>query len=72
MYLNELGNGLNGGSTLKIPVQVTNSITSPLTSALSQNILINCGYYASVNSISYVHKETPLANSEKKRLVLGI
>ena len=65
MYLNELGNGLNNGSTLKIPVQVTNSITSPVTSALSQNILVNCGYYASVNSVSFVHKESALANSEK-------
>ena len=30
MYLNELGNGLNSGSTLKIGVKVTNSITSPV------------------------------------------
>lgn len=64
-YLNELASGLNNGSTLKLPIQLSTTITSPVTSALSQNILINSGYYSSMNSVTFVHKETPLANSSK-------
>jgi hypothetical protein len=64
-YLNQLAQGLNNGSTLKIPVTMTNSITSPVTSAQSQNILVNCGYYSSINSVTFVHKESALVNSEK-------
>lgn len=64
-YLQELATGLNNGSTLKIPVQVYNSITSPVTSALTQSILVNCGYYSSMNSVSFVHKESALVNSAK-------
>ena len=65
LYLEQIAQGLNNGSTLKIPIQLSNSITSPVSSALSQNILVNCGYYSSMNSVTFVHKESALANSSK-------
>ena len=64
-YLNQVATGLNSGSTLKIPIQLTNSVTSGLTTALSQNILVNCGYFSSLNAVTFVHKESPLVNASK-------
>ena len=65
LYLEQIAQGLNNGSTLKIPIQLSNSITSQVTSALTQNILVNCGYLSSMNQVTFVAKESALANSSK-------
>ena len=64
-YLQEISNGLNSGSTLKMPVKLTNSTTLYPNSALTQNLLVNPGYQSSLNSVSLVLRETPLTNSNK-------
>ena len=64
-YMRELAQAMNAGQTLKIPIELYNNVTVPTTTALTQSILVNCGFYSSMNNVAFVHKESALANSTK-------
>lgn len=64
-YLEELSRGLMSGSSMKIPVELSTSTTISVSSALVQNLIVNTGYLGSLNTLTFVHKESALANAAK-------
>jgi hypothetical protein len=68
-YLQEISKGLTSGGALKIPLTLTKSITTQLTTANIQTISLSVGYYSSINKISFVERNqtTPFVNNEDLR-----
>ncbi|KAJ3316935.1 hypothetical protein HDV06_002538 [Boothiomyces sp. JEL0866] len=57
-YLSQLSDGLSKGSALKIPCTMYKTINMTLTSATNQELVIQTGYYDSVNSIAAITHDT--------------
>ena len=57
-YMREINEGLASGSSLKMPVSLTKTITTGLTNNNSQSINLNIGYLSSINSLTMVQKTT--------------
>lgn len=64
-YLAEVAKGLASGASLKIPLQLTKTITTSVSTALQQTLLLQVGYMSSINSISVVARESEMVNSVK-------
>jgi hypothetical protein len=59
-YLSELSSALQRGGSLKIPLELTKNLTSPLSTATTQSIRLGTGFLGSVNSIMCTYR--PKAN----------
>jgi hypothetical protein len=58
-YLQEISKGMAAGGSLKIPLQLTKSITTQCSNSFQQTFNIMTGYLGSLNSISLVEKSLP-------------
>ncbi|KAJ3308316.1 hypothetical protein HDV04_001382 [Boothiomyces sp. JEL0838] len=69
-YLSQLSEGLNKGADLKVTCSMYKVFNASLTAGMTpQNILVNTGFYDSVNTLTVVTKNTSTPNVMKSNVI---